>query len=207
MLYSYLQNNYAANEPIFLSEVSLPGVSSNTLRQMFKKLCDAGKLQRFEDGVYYLPAPSRLKGGGGITPEIVAARRYVESKGKVDGYYSGFTLANRLGLTTQVPYMQEITTNNTSGNYRVITLRGRRFALRKAQANVTNQNYQVLQFLDLLKDIEKYADAETEDVAGKVASYVRTAGIKKADVDQYIFLYPVKIFKNFYELGLYDVLA
>ena len=62
MLYEYLCSNYMPNEPIFVADVSLP-VSNVNLRQMFKTLCDAGKIKRFDTGVYYLPKKSRLNGG------------------------------------------------------------------------------------------------------------------------------------------------
>ena len=92
MLYEYLTTNYKPNEPIFLTDVKLPSVNDNTLRAMFKKLCDTGKLRRFDNGVYYLPSESRLKGSTGLTPEVVASYKYIERGGKIDGYYTGFTI-------------------------------------------------------------------------------------------------------------------
>jgi hypothetical protein len=55
MLYEYLKETYQTNEPIFLSDVDLP-VSSTNLRQMFKILCDSGKIKRYDNGIYYIPA-------------------------------------------------------------------------------------------------------------------------------------------------------
>lgn len=52
MLYEYLTSKYSPNEPIFLADIDLPSVNDNTLRQMFKKLCDTGKIKRFDNGVY-----------------------------------------------------------------------------------------------------------------------------------------------------------
>ena len=60
MLYEYLEENYKPNEPIFVSDVQLP-VSAVNLRKMFKELCDSGKINRFDKGVYYIPKQSRLK--------------------------------------------------------------------------------------------------------------------------------------------------
>ena len=57
MLYEYLCSNYKPNEPIFVADVSLP-VSNVNLRQMFKILCDSGKIRRFDTGVYYIPKES-----------------------------------------------------------------------------------------------------------------------------------------------------
>lgn len=206
MLYKYLTSNYKPNEPIFLADINLP-INGNTLRQMFKKLCDAGKLRRFDAGVYYLPSESRLKGGTGLTPEVVASYKYIERGGKIDGYYSGFTFSNMLGLTTQVPYTMEIVSNNAGGNYRVVSLGGRKIALRRPRAEVTGKNRRVLQFLDFLKDYEEYVDSDPEEVSARLAQLAETYGITKRDIDQYITLFPEKVYKNFYDLRLYDVFA
>lgn len=85
------------NEPIFIADVS-PPVSDVNLRQMFKVLCDKGKIKRFDTGIYYLPKQSRLKGGVPLGADTVARYKYVS--GNVDGYYSGYTFANQLGDTT-----------------------------------------------------------------------------------------------------------
>lgn len=36
-VYSCLQENYAQNEPIFLSELAIPGIKPSSLRQQLKK--------------------------------------------------------------------------------------------------------------------------------------------------------------------------
>ena len=117
MLYEYLCSNYKPNEPIFVADVSLP-VSNVNLRQMFKILCDSGKIRRFDTGVYYIPKESRLKGGVPLGADTVARYKYISRNGRVDGYYSGYTFANQLGVTTQVPYMVEIVSNNASARVR-----------------------------------------------------------------------------------------
>ena len=47
MLYEYLLENYKPNEPIFTADIEL-GMSGNTLRPMFKQLCDQGMLNSIE---------------------------------------------------------------------------------------------------------------------------------------------------------------
>lgn len=206
MLYDYLIKNYKENEPIFVSDIDLP-VTNTNLRQMFKNLCDEGKIRRFDKGVYYLPAKSRLKGVSSIAPDTVVQYKYVSRSGKVDGYYSGFTFANQMGVTTQVPYTLEIVSNAASANVRQVDVKGRKVVLRKPKTMVTAQNYRILQFLDLLKDIEVYADDTDEDVAARLAKYVKDENMKQADVDRYLPLYPDKVYKNLYEMRLYNAFA
>lgn len=46
-VYSYIESNYQPNEPIFLSELSIPGMKAVSVRQQMKKLTESGQLKRF----------------------------------------------------------------------------------------------------------------------------------------------------------------
>ena len=206
MLYEYLMTNYNPNEPIFISDINLP-ISNGNLRKKIKELCDAGKIKRFDTGIYYLPKKSRLKGDIPLSVDTVARYKYISRNGNIVGYYSGYTFANQLGATTQVPYAIEIVSNNASAKVREVSLQGRRIILRKSRIPVTKENYIVLQFLDFLKDADQYADDNNDDLCLRIRKYIIDEKIKKSDVDLYIKQYPDKIYRNIYEMGLYDVLA
>lgn len=206
MLYEYLVENYQPNEPIFMTDIEL-SVSANYLRQMFKGLCDEGKIKRFDKGVYYIPGNSRLKGGTGISASTVLSYKYIKRKNQMIGYVSGYTFANQLGITMQVPYQLEVVSNNASANSREVNVKGQKCILRKAKTRINDENYRVLQFLDLLKDIDNYADDGIENVSGILREYLKSMKIKKAIFDQYITLYPDKTYRYLYEMGLYDVFA
>ena len=45
VLCGYLIKNYKENEPIFLAELQIEGMSSSNLRQQLKKLADSGTLK------------------------------------------------------------------------------------------------------------------------------------------------------------------
>lgn len=206
MLYEYLTERYKENEPIFVSDVELP-VSDTNLRQMFKNLCDEGIIRRFDTGVYYIPKVSRLKGGVPLAADIVAKYKYIYRNGRVDGYYSGYTFANQIGVTTQVPYVIEIVSNNASARVRDVNLAGRRIRLRKARTKITDENYRMLQFLDLVKDIDLYSDEESNDVSERLRKYILDEGFTEKEVKKYIGDYPDKIYRKMFEMGLFNVLA
>ena len=206
MLCEYLLENYKANEPIFVSDIEMP-VTDGNLRQMFKTLCDTGKIKRFDTGIYYIPKASVLKGGVPLAADEVAVAKYIIRKGKVDGFYSGYTFANQLGISTQVPYINEIVSNNASTRVKEVNVRNKKIILRRARTEITNENYVVLQLLELLKDLEQYYDISFENVCERLKKYVKTENIKKADVDKYIGDFPDKIYKNIYRTGLYNVFA
>ncbi len=206
MLLEYLQKNYITNEPIFLADIDLP-VTDTNLRQMFKVLCDSGKIERYDTGVYYIKGQSRLKGGVAISPRDVAKCKYIAGKNSIYGYYSGYSFANELGLTTQVPVTIEIVTNKASSKFRETSIRNQRIILRKPRTEVTVENSNILQLLDLLKDFEQYVDDDITYAGERIAEYIRRIGIKRADIDKYISLFPDKVYKYIYEMRLYDVFA
>lgn len=45
-LYQYLTENYKENEPFFLSDIQIDGMTGNNIRQQLKKLTDAEKVKR-----------------------------------------------------------------------------------------------------------------------------------------------------------------
>lgn len=202
MLLEYIQNRYRENEPIFLADIDL-SVTNNNLRQMAKTLCDKGIIRRYDNGIYYLPGKSRLKGGSSISADEIARYKYIKRNNQVNGYYSGYTFANELGLTTQVPYMLEIVSNQASAKSREISIKNRRILLRKTRVKITKDNVLVLQLLDLLKDIERYAD-NISDAAVKLSAYIKRLKIRRNDIDKYIGFYPERIYKTIYEMRLYN---
>ena len=96
-----MKDNYKEAEPIFFSDIVIKGITKSAVNQQLKKLCDEGKLQKYENGIYYLPKKSRLKTNVGVNADTVARYKYVSRGGKVDGFYSGNTFANQLGISTQ----------------------------------------------------------------------------------------------------------
>lgn len=199
MLYEYLKVNYEVGEPIFSGDISIPGLSEENLRYHLKRLTDDGILCRFEAGIYYFPKTDILGKQMALTADTVAFHKYVRRKGRRVGYYSGYTLANRMGLSTQVPLTEEITSNFAPAQVRELTIKNRKYILRRPVVEVTDENVAVLQFLDCLKDLEKCAEEEPE-VCGRILThYAREHALTKPAVDRFLASYPLKIFKAIYE--------
>ena len=72
MLYEFLKDNYKEAEPIFFSDIVIKGITKSAVNQQLKKLCDEGKLQKYENGIYYLPKKSRLKTNVGVNADTVS---------------------------------------------------------------------------------------------------------------------------------------
>ena len=206
MLLEYLKKNYSINEPIFVSDIELP-VTDTNLRQMFKVLCDKGLIARYDTGIYYLKGVSRLKGSVGVSASEVARYKYICRNNQVTGYYSGYTFANQLGLSTQVPFTLEIVSNQASAKCREVSVKNQKIILRRPRVQVTKENCCILQLLDLLKDCEQYVDEDMEFATKRIYQYIKENGIKQKDVDRYLRFYPERIYKYIYEMRLYNAFA
>ncbi|SOE57411.1 hypothetical protein SAMN05720781_1262 [Fibrobacter sp. UWT3] len=206
MLLEFLKSKFGPGKPIFTEDAEPLGLSAGNLRQQFKKLVDAGELSRFEPGVYFLPDPNHEYYP--ISSNMVAEYKYITDGNEIYGYYSGYTFANQLGLCLQVPYKEEIVTNNTTAIAREVKVGKIPFFIRRAKVAVTKENRNVLQLLDLLKDVEEYTDYCCEEEAPDIIRrHILRNKILRADVDKYIENFPLKTYKYIYDLRLYDVLA
>ncbi|MBQ2559423.1 MAG: hypothetical protein II565_02350 [Fibrobacter sp.] len=206
MLLEFLKSKFGPGKPIFTEDAESLGLSAGNLRQQFKKLVDAGELSRFEPGVYFLPDCNHEYYP--ISSNMVAEYKYITNGDEIYGYYSGYTFANQLGLCLQVPYKAEIVTNNTTAIAREVKVGEIPFYIRRAKVAVTKENRNVLQLLDLLKDVEEYTDYCCEEEAPDIIRrHILRNKILRADVDKYIENFPLKTYKYIYDLRLYDVFA
>ena len=206
MLLEFLKSKFGPGKPIFTEDAEPLGLSAGNLRQQFKKLVDAGELSRFEPGVYFLPDPNHEYYP--MSSNMVAEYKYITDGEDIYGYYSGYTFANQLGLCLQVPYKEEIVTNNTTAIAREVKVGEIPFYIRRAKVEVTKDNRNVLQLLDLLKDVEEYTDYCCEEEAPDIIrKHILRNKILRADVDKYIENFPLKTYKYIYDLRLYDVFA
>lgn len=206
MLLEFLKSKFGPGKPIFTEDAEPLGLSAGNLRQQFKKLVDSGELFRYEPGVYFLPDHKHEYYP--ISSNMVAEYKYITNGDEIYGYYSGYTFANQLGLCLQVPYKAEIVTNNTTAIAREVKVGNIPFYIRRAKVAVTKENRNVLQLLDLLKDVEEYTDYCCEEEAPDIIRrHILRNKILRADVDKYIENFPLKTYKSIYDLKLYDVLA
>lgn len=199
MLYQYILDNYKQNEPIFLADLQIEGLSNVNLRQQIKKLVDTGKLKRFDKGIYFLPKKTIFKSGSQIAPESVLEYKYLRDKSKRCGYISGLMFFNQMGLTTQVPMLYEVVTNKATNEYRETSLAKSKVILRRPKVTITEDNYKVLQFLDLLKDVDVYSEVTGKPLQERLCQYMNDIDISIAEMEPYFSYYPNKLYKNLIE--------
>ena len=163
MLKMYLMEHYGYNEPIFLNELKVEGLSENAVRQSVKRLVANGFLERYDNGIYYIPKCSGLLGKSYLDPYMVIIRKYIQNKSDIYGYVTGISFANQLGLTTQMPAVIEIVTNREATNGRMITIGKQQVRIKKSDIIVSQSNAELLQLLDSIGQAEKYTELSIEE--------------------------------------------
>ena len=207
MLYNYIKTHYKQAEPIFLSDLLRTNITEPDLNQQLKELCEKGLLQQYDEEVYFIPKKTTLNSIIGPNADMVARYRFISKGDNIDGFYGGNSFANQIGITTQVPQVVEIVSNNTNSSDREVRIGNRRFYVRKPIVQITKENVYVLQMLELLKNLDAYLDYSYVEAREKFAEYISIHGITRSDVDLYIRKYPMSTFKYYYELELDHVLA
>ena len=184
MLKAYLMENYGYNEPIFIKELSIDGLSQNAVRQSVKRLTAIGFLERYDNGIYYIPRFDGLLGKSYLDPTEVIMRKYVENKSDKYGYVTGLSFANQLGLTTQMPAMIEIVTNRESTNGRIITLGNQRVRVKSSPIIVSESNAELLQLLDSVGQAERYTELTMKETIDKLILYIRKKQFTKGQLSE-----------------------
>ncbi len=200
MIYEYIEKNYQNGEPIFLSE--LPGDSKDYLRQEMKKLVDDGRLERLYNGVYYLSYVTILGTKGRVSVDRFIEKKYLNVEGKVSGYMTGLSLANKYGFTTQNPAAYEVCSNEATTKQRKQTIDGNTIIVYKPMTAVTEKNKSSLQFLDLMSVIDRYSEVTGRERIDRLKRFVNSIRVDFSIVKDLLPLYSDRVYRNIYEGGM-----
>lgn len=202
-LYNYLTDSFGFNEPIMTEEISFNGYSKPWLYKELNKLCESGKLVRYEKGVYYIPTETAL-GKSVLNPRKVIEKKYVSGVNGAIGYYSGITFLNKLGLTTQMPNAIEIYTNKEMSQVRDVFVGKQKVTIRKARTEINEENVAILGFLELMNFVT--ASFFDEEKKNKICQYIKEQGITRKVVTKYAPLFPDKAMRTLVESEvIYDI--
>lgn len=184
MLKDYLMENFGYNEPIFLNDLSVEGLSDNAVRQGVKRLVVSGFLERYDSGIYYIPKCGGLLGKSYLDPYLVVMRKYIQNKSETYGYVTGISFVNQLGLTTQMPAVLEVVTNRESTNGRMITVGSQKVRIKKPAVTISDSNAELLQLLDSIGQAEKYTELTMEETIDTMISYVKRKCFTKEQLSE-----------------------
>lgn len=163
--FNLIRDNFGCDEPILIEDVEamFPDRSRPWIDKTIKTMVDSKQLKRFSTGVYYIPRKT-LFGDSLLNPQKVITKKYLSNSLETYGYVSGTALLNTLGLTTQVPNMITVVSNNESSRGRKIAVGNQFVYVMKSNTKVTKENFAALQLLEAIKfidltdldEIEKY---------------------------------------------------
>ena len=173
MLKTYLMDNYGYNEPIFLNDISIDGVSQNAVRQSVKRFTASGFLERYDNGIYYIPKQGGVLGKSYLDPSMVVMYKYVQNKSERFGYVTGLSFANQLGLTTQMSAVIEVVTNREATNGRSIMVGNQKVRVKKSTIQISETNAELLQLLDGITQAEKYTELTRKETIDILIAYIR----------------------------------
>ena len=207
-LLQYLLEKYGYDEPIFSRDLCKNlNVKGTTLRQNLKRLIDSNRLERYENGIYFIPKPNSLFKKKSLSFNKVINKKYLLDQDKIIGYRTGIAFANDLRLTTQTAGVLEIATNKETNRKRKVQINNHSLILRKPRIKITEENYKILQVLDLITDVEKMSEKSLDKTYYQVKDYVKNINLDKIKLNRILDHYPAKTKIQLYESGLLNELT
>ncbi|WP_208591920.1 DUF6088 family protein [Gracilibacillus suaedae] len=208
-LYKVILEEYGYDEPVFTKDLKKHlDMSAEALRQNVKRLSDNGNIIKVKNGMYYVPRANSVLNKRRVNIDKLIRRRYIKPIDKnVIGYITGTNFANQLGLTSQTASVTTIVTNEAGRPEREVTFGNKVVRLKKPRVRINDQNYKLLQVLDLLSDYDRVSEIPFEKGSRLIKKYLQDSDITISELNQYIKKYPRKTLENLLEMGLYNELA
>lgn len=203
-LYEYIEKTYEFNEPFLLNELYdvFPNIKQGTIRESIRRLYEQEKIIKSKNGVYGLPNPNRILKTAVMNSEDAVNKKYIKSEdGNIIGYRSGFYIANALRLTTQTSSDLVIYSNEVSKKKRTISIKNMRVIINQARVKVTNNNYKLLQILDLFVDYKKFSEYTLGESKKMISNYLDGLNLSKEEIEHIVDVYPKDAQIQFYKMG------
>ncbi len=129
------------------------------------RMAASGKISKLSKGKFYKPEKTAF---GVLQPEqSQVVKDLLEEKGKITGYLTGFSIYNKLGLTSQISNTIQIGKNEirpkfTRGRYNISFI--------KQKNTITKENIPLLQILDSIRFIKLIPDSTNESAIKRFIS-------------------------------------
>jgi hypothetical protein len=137
----------------------------------------SGKIAKLSKGKYYKPESTPF---GDILPsQKQVVKDLLEENGKPVGYLTGYSIYNKLGLTTQVSNTIQIGKNDIRPNFK----RERyTIAFIKQKNTITKESIPFLQILDAIRYIKKIPDSNTRNSCLRFLEIVKSLNEKEISI-------------------------
>ena len=191
-----LKNQYGENTPIFFEDIAnvCSGYTRGRVYQLIDAAMNSGLLAKAGYDCYYIPTTTPF-GKSLLNPRKVIEKKYISNKGEVYGFYTGLALLNSFGITTQMPNVIEVFTNNEATKSRRVTINNQTIIVKRARTKINNSNYKEMMLLELfnLADIRSIYSRATQ----KIVDYMKQNNISIQGIMKYAKFVPARAIKNF----------
>ncbi|MCF0075763.1 DUF6088 family protein [Dyadobacter sp. CY261] len=141
-----------------------------------ERLQKKGVIRKLSKGRFYKPKMTVF--GEKRPDEQEILRPYLYRQGKRIAYITGMGLYNRLNLTTQIPAVIHIASCSRRSLTGIGYLRVKPV---KSYVDVSEENYQILGFLDALKDLRRIPDLDISAGMTLFKSMIKALGLDQQD--------------------------
>ena len=198
ILIDYLLNKFGTNKPILTEELVVPEISYDNLRKQLSRYNSQGIIEKYSQGVYYIPK-NTLLGKSTLSINDVINRKYITNDEEIYGFFSGLAFYNKIGISTQVPFVYEIVTNKERSRVREINLKNQKIILRRPYITINKNNYLEAQFLDFINNAN---NNDINDNVDTLKKYIKDNKLNKSIIIDLISYYPSKVSKKLIESRL-----
>jgi len=208
-IYNYIVKNFKLNEPILIKDLytSFPSVNEITIRSILKRLAEKELIIKIKNGVYGLPNKESIMGKLSVYTSDILNKKYLVNEKGIKGYKTGLSFSNMLGLTTQTASVETIISNAVSNKKREIKINNNRFIINAPRYKVTNENYKLLQILDLLNEFNSYSEVDLKSATKLILKYISDLKLDEKEMEKIVSSYPLEAQVRFYKIGGQNVIA
>lgn len=195
-IFKLLKSKYAVNEPISIADIrsTLSNYTRGRVYQIIADLESQGQLKRFKQGTYYIPEKT-IFGDSILDPRKVIVKKYISDGENSYGYFTGITLLNAFGLSTQSANLLEIRTNNESTNKRTVYVGKQQVIVKKSRIKLNNNNYAAIIILEIF-NLLTFSEVKSKDFS-RVIEFARKNDLTSDKILRYAKDMPAKAAKNF----------
>lgn len=191
-----LKTQYGENTPISFEDIAnvCSGYTRGRVYQLIDAAMNSGLLAKAGYDCYYIPTTTPF-GKSLLNPRKVIEKKYISNKGEVYGFYTGLALLNSFGITTQMPNVIEVFTNNEATKSRRVTINNQTIIVKRARTTINNSNYKEMMLLELfnLADVRSIDARATQ----KIVDYMKQNNISIQGIMKYAKFVPARAIKNF----------
>lgn len=153
----------------FMTEVNNKEAIIKALNRMSK----SGKIVKLTKGKFYKPETTPF---GNLMPDqYQIVKDLLEKDGKTIGYLTGYSIYNKLGLTSQVSNIIQIGKNIVRGS---IARERYKISFIKQKNTITKDNIPLLQVLDSIRFIKKIPDSTIESSCNRLVAILEQISLE-----------------------------